>query len=284
MDNWSVYYSRGEQIPGATSIRRLKFVRRRLIFVGPQWDIASRHLPTSLILRGLLDFWNICATVYIPFCVLFERLTDLDTKTYQLLILYSRYNWTAQAAEWAQFNSRQRKRPLVVMASRSAVGPTHSPTQLVTRGCETVFRTHLYVMPRHLFRSLSLRHTILTKFIKPQPILLKLVLILEVQTMSHSYSKTNKMHQFPKLFIFAWHSTCFGRSFRPSSGVQRERDGTRSISFPLASRQQYLFDICLLLYVQSWTPDDGRKDRPKHVQCHAKINNLGNWCIWLILL
>ena len=25
--------------------------------------------------------------------------------------------------------------------------------------------------------------------------------------------------------------------------------------------QQYLFDICLLLYVQSWTPDDGQKDR-----------------------
>jgi len=30
-------------------------------------------------------------------------------------------------------------------------------------------------------------------------------------------------------------------------------------------RQQYMFDKCLLLYVQSWTPDDGRKDRPKHV-------------------
>jgi len=39
----------------------------------------------------------------------------------------------------------------------------------------------------------------------------------------------------------------------------------------LASRLQYLFDKCLLLYVQSWTPDDGRKDRPKHVDCHSKI-------------
>jgi len=39
----------------------------------------------------------------------------------------------------------------------------------------------------------------------------------------------------------------------------------------LASRQQYLFDICLLLYVQSWTPDDGRKGRPKHAECHSKI-------------
>ena len=40
---------------------------------------------------------------------------------------------------------------------------------------------------------------------------------------------------------------------------------------PLASRQQYLFGICLLLYVQSRTPDDGWKDRPKHVECHSKI-------------
>ena len=40
----------------------------------------------------------------------------------------------------------------------------------------------------------------------------------------------------------------------------------------LASRQQYPFDKCLLLYVQSWTADDGRKDRPKNVECHCKIN------------
>ena len=34
----------------------------------------------------------------------------------------------------------------------------------------------------------------------------------------------------------------------------------------------YHQDICLLLYVQSCTPDDGRKDRPKHVECYPKIN------------
>jgi len=33
----------------------------------------------------------------------------------------------------------------------------------------------------------------------------------------------------------------------------------------LASRQQYLFNKCLLPYVQSWICDDGRKNRPKHV-------------------
>jgi len=27
-----------------------------------------------------------------------------------------------------------------------------------------------------------------------------------------------------------------------------------------------------MLYVQSSTPDDGRKDRPKHVECHSTVN------------
>ena len=34
---------------------------------------------------------------------------------------------------------------------------------------------------------------------------------------------------------------------------------------------------------QSWSPDDGRKDRPKYVECHSKIKkneiNLIHWCI-----
>jgi len=33
--------------------------------------------------------------------------------------------------------------------------------------------------------------------------------------------------------------------------------------------RQYLFDIRLLHYVQSLTPDDGRKDRPKHVEWYS---------------
>jgi len=40
----------------------------------------------------------------------------------------------------------------------------------------------------------------------------------------------------------------------------------------LASSQKYLFDKCLLLYVQSWTPDDERKDRQKHVEFYSKMN------------
>ena len=32
-------------------------------------------------------------------------------------------------------------------------------------------------------------------------------------------------------------------------------------------------DICLLLYVQSWTPDDGRKDRPRHAECSSSSSS-----------
>ena len=38
--------------------------------------------------------------------------------------------------------------------------------------------------------------------------------------------------------------------------------------------QQYLFDICLLQYVQFLTPDDGRKDRPKHLERYSNKINL----------
>jgi hypothetical protein len=33
----------------------------------------------------------------------------------------------------------------------------------------------------------------------------------------------------------------------------------------------YLFDIYLLLYVQCLTPDDGRKDHPKHLEWYSKM-------------
>jgi hypothetical protein len=91
-----------------------------------------------------------------------------------------------------------------------------------------------------------------------------------VQNPIYFYSKTNRTHQCIKFIYFLfleWNSTCFGRSFCPSSGVQ---DCTYSNTH-MSSRQQYLFDIWLLLYVKSLTPDDGRKYRPKHVECHSKI-------------
>jgi hypothetical protein len=58
-----------------------------------------------------------------------------------------------------------------------------------------------------------------------------------------------------------------------------------SISLLLVSREQYLLDIYLLLYVQSWTPDNGWKDRPKHVECYPQNKiNFRNCCIFLDLL
>jgi len=35
--------------------------------------------------------------------------------------------------------------------------------------------------------------------------------------------------------------------------------------------QQQAFVKLILLYVQPWTPDDGQKERPKHVEYHSKI-------------
>ena len=46
------------------------------------------------------------------------------------------------------------------------------------------------------------------------------------------------------------------------------------LKFILASRRQCLFDIRLLQYVQPLTRDDGRKERPKHVQCYTNKKKL----------
>ena len=38
---------------------------------------------------------------------------------------------------------------------------------------------------------------------------------------------------------------------------------------PASTQSAKLYDIYLMLYVQSWTPDDGRTDRPKHVEWYS---------------
>jgi hypothetical protein len=40
---------------------------------------------------------------------------------------------------------------------------------------------------------------------------------------------------------------------------------------PASKHPQNLYDINLMLYVQSYTPDDGGTDRPKHVECYSKL-------------
>ena len=47
---------------------------------------------------------------------------------------------------------------------------------------------------------------------------------------------------------------------------------TIQVLWLLASKQpQNLYETNLMLYVQSQTPNDGRRDRPKHVECCSKI-------------
>ena len=84
------------------------------------------------------------------------------------------------------------------------------------------------------------------------------------------------MHQCINFILFWTDSTCFRWSFRPSPEFETVHRATGICQTDtavclLASTQQYLFDKCLLLYVQSRTPGDGRKDHPKHVECQSKI-------------
>jgi len=40
-----------------------------------------------------------------------------------------------------------------------------------------------------------------------------------------------------------------------------------------------LYNIYLMLYVQSWTPDDGQKDRPKHAEWYS-VNSKNCATVW----
>jgi hypothetical protein len=54
-----------------------------------------------------------------------------------------------------------------------------------------------------------------------------------------------------------------------ASGIRMELS---SIPIPIASSQHNLYDIYLLLCIQYWTPDDGQKTCPKHVEFYSKKN------------
>jgi len=92
------------------------------------------------------------------------------------------------------------------------------------------------------------------------------------------YGKPNQMHQCLK-FIY------WSNALHVSDGLSVHHQELKTVhtatgicqtdtaDYMLASSRQYLFDICLLQYVQSLTPDDGRKDSAKHVQRYFnKIN------------
>jgi hypothetical protein len=169
----------------------------------------------------------------------------------------------------------------------------------------------------------------------------------------YSYSTTNKMHLFPKLFILVKHSACFGRSFRPSSGAQNctysNGHMSNSCCYLLLAAAVWHMPVAVCTVLRSWSsifytpwsrvllkkltgmelvkkfpafmqpegssphsqahancpypelapsspythiplpedlwaPDDGRKDRPKHVERFTRVNNLGTRCILLVVL
>jgi len=78
---------------------------------------------------------------------------------------------------------------------------------------------------------------------------------------------TNLFYFRMTLYMFR---TVFPSIIRSSRLYIQQQEYVKQILLS-ACRQRYLFDIFLLLYIQSWTPDDRRKDRPKHVECHSKI-------------
>jgi hypothetical protein len=79
----------------------------------------------------------------------------------------------------------------------------------------------------------------------------------------YSYSTTNNITCYIKLFILVKRSTYFGRSIRPSSGAQM---CVFTNDYLLLSQITTAAWRIPLLYTQFWAPDDGRKDRPKHVE------------------
>jgi len=94
---------------------------------------------------------------------------------------------------------------------------------------------------------------------------------------------------FLKLFILVKRSTCFGRSFRPSSGAQNcvYSNGICQTAAAACCYWGWLQQVAAavwripLLCTQFWAPDDRRKDRPKHVERFTRINwETGGSC-WL---
>jgi hypothetical protein len=103
------------------------------------------------------------------------------------------------------------------------------------------------------------------------------------------HSKTNQMHNLRVYWISVYmFRTVFPSIIRSSRLYTQHQVYVMQVSWVLASKQSTnLHDIYLMLCIQSWTPDDGRKDRPKHVDwysvnpriVHQVLNT--TWCLIL---
>jgi len=118
----------------------------------------------------------------------------------------------------------------------------------------------------------------------------------------YSYTTTNKMHLLSQIIysckLLYMFRTVFPSIIRSSKLRIQQRymsnsccclllSGMRWNCVPSHTRQQQVAAAVWhipLLYVQSWAPDYGRKDRPKHVECFTRINNLRNRCFLLVVV
>jgi len=60
-------------------------------------------------------------------------------------------------------------------------------------------------------------------------------------------------------------------------------DSFRAGPGPARKLSTNLYDIYQCRVYSEYTPDDGYRNYPKHVEFHAGVN-LGNWCIWLVVI
>jgi len=98
----------------------------------------------------------------------------------------------------------------------------------------------------------------------------------------HFHSKTNKMHLFLELFIFVKHSTCFGWSFRPSSGAQdctySKRHMSNSCCYLLLSGTRWnvsqIIYSCKTLYMFRMVFPSIIRSSRLHIQQEAYVEQL----------
>ena len=93
--------------------------------------------------------------------------------------------------------------------------------------------------------------------------------------------------QFLYVFIlqFLYNSTCFQRPFRSSSGVHDLLYLQLCINSANVSADAFALFIQSCRYSKSWTPDDERNGRSKHVELHKNCRiNTYRKCILLVCL
>jgi len=87
----------------------------------------------------------------------------------------------------------------------------------------------------------------------------------------YSYNTTNELDYFSNLY---WNRTLH---VSDSFSVHHQESSTVHTAIHigyagclLASSQHKMYDIYLMLCVQCWTPDDGQRNCPKHVDFYSK--------------